>query len=218
MSKFKSLGIVRYHRNILVDANSPTPRGITSSWNSGFVKALGKRPGDTANDTPPPKCAGRRALAMAAVFGMTLAGSAGAQEAGRATAISGDTIELAGTRYCLGGIDAPEPGQSCRLTTGKTYDCGRIATTALMDLVAGTVVQCKTAGVRADGCPIAQCAVEGFDLSANMVHTGWALADPTSGARYKSIQGKAKQARRGLWQGTFVPPWTWRQRRQQKSN
>lgn len=136
---------------------------------------------------------------------------------GAATAISGDMIELQGQRYCLDGIDAPEQGQTCKLRSGKPYDCGHIATTALMDLLAGATVRCTPSGARGDACQVARCAADGFDLSANMVHTGWALADPKAAARFGAIEAKAKQAKRGIWRGDFTPPWRWRHDAERKA-
>jgi len=130
-----------------------------------------------------------------------------------AKAITGDRIELAGQQYCLADIDAPEPAQQCTLANGKSYNCGRIATTALMDLLAGASVQCRPTKKYQNGCAVAYCKADGFDLSANMVHTGWALAAPQARGRYTTIEGKAKAGKRGLWRGRFVKPWDWRNQR-----
>jgi endonuclease YncB( thermonuclease family) len=54
---------------------------------------------------------------------------------GTARIIDGDTIEAAGERIRLHGIDAPESKQTCEWP-GKTIPCGRLATLALMDLTA----------------------------------------------------------------------------------
>lgn len=145
-----------------------------------------------------------------------LAHTAAADSPKTATAITGDTIELAGKQYCLADIDAPEPMQQCTLPDGKPYDCGRIATTALMDLLAGASVQCRPTKEIQNGCAVAYCKADGFDLSANMVHTGWALAAPDARGRYTTIEGKAKAGKRGLWRGKFTKPWDWRE--QQSAN
>ena len=60
---------------------------------------------------------------------------------GPATVIEGDLIEIMGERIRLYGIDAPERGQRCTYL-GKTFDCGHIAKTALMDLTAGATGVC----------------------------------------------------------------------------
>ncbi len=57
---------------------------------------------------------------------------------------------------------------------------------------------------------VATCSADGFDIGANMVHTGWALAYRRYSKRYVAIEEKAKAANRGMWRGEFVPPWEWR--------
>ncbi len=133
---------------------------------------------------------------------------------GSATVVAGDVIEIAGEAMALYGIDAPEPGQPCTLY-GKTHDCGAFAKAALMDLTSGARVVCRKTGKARDsdgnrGLPIAKCSAGGFDLSENMVHTGWALAAPGVGGVYLAKQRQAQRAKRGLWRGTFTVPWRWR--------
>lgn len=136
--------------------------------------------------------------------------SALADEFGPANIISGDRLTLNGKLFCLKGIDAPDKGQKCVLRN-REYDCSHISKTALMDLTIGARVHCSA--VKDDkACTIADCSVDGFGLSANMVHTGWALALPKTGQRLLKIQASAKAAKRGLWRGTFEPPWEWRKR------
>ncbi len=147
--------------------------------------------------------------------GSALAEMTRAEMTGPAKAIEGDVIEISGERLRLFGIDAPEPEQSCILL-GNSFDCGHIAKTALMDLTAGATVICRPTGKKRRGLGVAICSVDGFDISENMVHTGWALADPEDGSRYLAKQREAKRAKRGLWRGTFTPPWRWRQERDAK--
>lgn len=142
--------------------------------------------------------------------GLLAAVSAAAGDGARA--VTGDTLELAGNRYCLFGIDAPEPGQRCALGNAKRYDCGRIATTALMDLLAGASVHCRPTGIERMQCRVARCTADGFDLSGTMVHTGWALADPVDGDAYRLREASARVRRHGLWRGAFETPWDWRRK------
>ncbi|MBB4389894.1 hypothetical protein GGE61_006260 [Rhizobium leguminosarum] len=53
------------------------------------------------------------------------------QFVGRASVIDGDTIEIAGQRIRLNGIDAPESWQACRDAAGRPYRCGKDAAFAL---------------------------------------------------------------------------------------
>ena len=131
---------------------------------------------------------------------------------GKAQVLSGDTLVVHSQRIRLFGIDAPELGQTCRWPN-KTIDCGRISTTGLLDLIAPVAVTCGRKSMRPDGTWIGTCKAEGFDVGANMVHTGWAVASPDDPAGYGKIEAKAKAGRRGLWRGTFEMPWVWRKNR-----
>ena len=133
-----------------------------------------------------------------------------ADVSGPARVIDGDTIEVAGERIRLHGIDAPESKQTCEWP-GKTIQCGRLATTALMDLTAGAEVTCKTREKDRYGRWVAVCYdPDGFDIGRNMVHTGWALAYRRYSTDYVETEDKAREAKRGMWKGEFVPPWEWR--------
>ncbi len=122
------------------------------------------------------------------------------------TVIDGNTLELEGRRVTLYGIDAPELGQVCSLR-GRTYDCGDISRAALLDLTAGTAIECRVSAARAGA---AECFADDYDLAAGMVYTGWALADRGVTPRYAKTQARAEAAKRGLWRGRFVAPWDWR--------
>ncbi len=138
-------------------------------------------------------------------------GSASAQElTGKPRIIGGDSLTVAGRHLRLYGIDAPEAGQSCRLGNGKTYDCGLVSKTALMDLTAGVAVTCRLRDEKSDTIPYATCFAGGYDLSHGMTHTGWALAVPRDIVSYRRAEERAREARRGLWRGAFVMPWRWR--------
>lgn len=126
--------------------------------------------------------------------------------------IDGDTIEIAGTRVRLDSVDAPELGQECRIAE-RTYDCGMVARTALLDLTAGARVVCAMAGPPTtggeEGRP-GRCWADGYDLSEGMVYTGWAVADAAAPGRYALLQQGARTNARGLWKGRFLAPERWR--------
>ena len=136
---------------------------------------------------------------------------------GKARIIDGDSLEVSGRTVDLAGVDAPEIEQRCERRE-RLYDCGRLAQAALMDLTAGTEVECRLlagAPTAAAAPPLARCSAGGYDLSEGMVYTGWALMPPgpEAGGRieaFESIQAKAAAKQRGLWKGSFVKPWEWR--------
>ena len=152
--------------------------------------------------------------ALVHIFGLLalVALPARADVVGKAVVIDGDTLEVDGERLRLYGIDAPELDQTCRWPN-KVIPCGRIASTAAMDLIAGVDrVVCETRGRDSSGQWIATCTADGFDIGRNMVHTGWALADRRESTVYVDVEDHARKAKRGLWKGDFVPPWEWRNR------
>ncbi len=128
---------------------------------------------------------------------------------GQATVIDGDTLSIGGHRLDLAGIDAPEVGQTCDWPN-KEIACGEIATGALKDLTTAARVDCEPAALSAEGNPAARCAVDGYDLSRNMVHTGWAVVAPDGPSSLRPVQAEAQAERRGMWKGTFAWPWEWR--------
>ncbi len=46
--------------------------------------------------------------------------------------VDGETVRIAGKTFRLYGIDAPDIAQTCEIR-GRTYNCGRVSMTALMD-------------------------------------------------------------------------------------
>jgi endonuclease YncB( thermonuclease family) len=128
---------------------------------------------------------------------------------GEAQVIDGDTLQVAGERVRLHGIDAPETKQACSLSGGG-YPCGQNATRTLSSATAGKVITCK--GEKRDryGRLVAVCYAGDDDLNARMVRDGWALAYRRYGKDYVPQETQARAAGSGLWQGQFVEPWEWR--------
>jgi endonuclease YncB( thermonuclease family) len=157
------------------------------------------------------------AVLAAALAPVATAAAEAGRNAGPARVIDALTLRVGGVVFRLFGIDAPDPDQVCE-RRGRSLPCGDIARTALMDLVAGAVVICtpvrgQKGGADRIGRVIARCESGGFDIGTNMVHTGWALADPDTGtARLRRTQAKARKRQAGLWRLSFAPPWVWRAR------
>jgi hypothetical protein len=112
----------------------------------------------------------------------------------------GDTLAMNGTTYRLDGIDAPELDQVC---LNEKVRCGRAAQRL------GTGYRSTSARARcvarrgALTPPIASAA----SASARSRATA---ARSISGSAGISVQGEARENRRGLWNGCFAAPWDFR--------
>ena len=131
---------------------------------------------------------------------------------GPARVIDGDTIEIAGERIRLHGIDAPEIKQTCWTNKGKDWRCGQEATLALATIVGDHSITCKGDERDKYGRLIATCFVGKIRINATMVARGWALAYRQYSNEYVPEEDDARIHKRGLWRGMFMPPWEWRRR------
>src|SRR5688500_8179297 len=100
---------------------------------------------------------------------------AAATVTGTANIIDGDTLQVAGRRIRLFGIDAPEASQKCD-RNGERWACGEAAAERLGALIGGAAIQCNGAEVDQYGRLLAVCYVAGVDLNKTMVAQGWATA------------------------------------------
>lgn len=126
--------------------------------------------------------------------------------------VDGDTIVVNDIRVRLHGIDAPEMAQSCRNAKAQPYKCGEDSKSVLMLLAAGGV-RCEPAGDERDRYNrwIAICyAHDGASINAAMVRTGYALAYRKYSTEYVAEEEKARDGKKGIHRGRFVPPWDWR--------
>jgi len=129
---------------------------------------------------------------------------------GKPRVIDGDTIEIAGERIRLHGIDTPEVNQTCLDEAGKRWPCGREATLALTTIIGDHSITCKGDEHGKYGRLIAVCNVGPLRINAMMVARGWALAYRQYSSEYVPEEDDARLHKRGLWRGQFVAPWEWR--------
>ena len=128
---------------------------------------------------------------------------------GRAKVVDGDTLDVGAVRVRLHGVDAPESRQSC-VASGRRWACGERATRALAGWIGGGTVACEERDRDRYGRTVAVCRHGGEDVNAWMVSQGWALAYRRYSRDYVGEEARARDARRGIWRGDFVPPWDWR--------
>lgn len=125
-------------------------------------------------------------------------------------AVDGDSLRQGDRSFRLHGIDAPELQQSCATKMGGDYPCGQYAKRALSDLVRGQTLVCTLSDTDRYGRTVAQCNAGRLDINAGMVRLGWAIAYVKHSAAYLDEEMEARKSKRGLWQGRFERPETWR--------
>lgn len=153
-------------------------------------------------------------LGIIVVFGATAAERPQTNNSilfGVARIIDGDTLQVASVNVRLEGIDAPERDQTCEYG-GYDWPCGLIADGVLRALIRGRPVSCEVTGRDAYGRSLAVCRAGADNLNALMVRSGFALDFRRYSSAYVADEEAAKADHAGMWIGTFIPPWDWRQR------
>ena len=136
----------------------------------------------------------------------------GARLSGPVTVIDGDTIEVAGTRMRLHGINSPERAETCRDRDGSPWRCGEWAALEMRALAEGRRADCTDLGERTHGRVVARCSLDGRDLAALAIEGGlaracprFALAHPHSQG-YEAMERAAIRARAGSFRGVVPEP------------
>jgi succinoglycan biosynthesis protein ExoI len=150
-----------------------------------------------------------RAFASGLVSLLLLSTANAQTVSGRASVIDGDTIDIAGERIRLNGVDAPESWQRCRNAQGAEYQCGKQAAFALDEwLAASRPTRCEYVERDRYGRFVGNCfRADGYEVNRWLVETGNALDwEKYSGGAYSEAQDAAKASRTGVWQGAFELP------------
>ena len=124
----------------------------------------------------------------------------------------GDSLRSGKLRIRIFGIDAPELKQQCQDQNGSAWACGLAARQQLENLLdADKLLHCELRDVDRYGRLVMQCFRGTVDIGAAMVRSGHALAYRSFSQLYVADEKHASSARNGVWQGSFQPPWEWRQ-------
>ena len=129
---------------------------------------------------------------------------------GFASIIDGDTIKILKKSIRLYGIDTPEKKQKC-IKNLQEYNCGKVATNALIQKIDGRQVVCKVQN-KLDRYKryIGICFVEKINLNKWLVRNGYAVAYRKYSKNYIDDEEYAKKKKLGMWSGTFIQPEKWR--------
>jgi len=129
---------------------------------------------------------------------------------GSSVVTDGDTIKILHNKIRLHGIDAPERNQKC-IKNKKKYNCGVVATEALIEKINKNAVKCLTQKNKDKyNRFIGICFVEQENLNKWMVRNGYAIAYRRYSKDYILDEQFAKINKLGLWSGTFLKPEKWR--------
>jgi endonuclease YncB( thermonuclease family) len=123
-----------------------------------------------------------------------------------------DTLRLGDQKIRLWGADALELRQTCVNAQQQTWNCGSQAQARLADLVQSKTITCVVRGTSYDRL-VAQCELNGVDLSHMMVREGWSFdCARYSRGTYAADQAHAQAAQVGAWSSQFTWPWLTRSR------
>jgi endonuclease YncB( thermonuclease family) len=114
---------------------------------------------------------------------------------GAARVLDGDTLEIAGTRIRLHGIDAAEGDQVCPRAGGGTWDCAGAATTRLRSLMSGRDATCSVVDTDRYGRSVGACRVGGLDVQEVLVREGLAWAYRQYSQAYVPAEDAARAER-----------------------
>lgn len=124
----------------------------------------------------------------------------------------GDSFSLGARKLRLNGIDSPEYRQTCADAQGRPWDCGKAARAALERLLLEPGLKCDAGARDRYNRALARCTTDVTDdVAAAQVRAGFAMTHEFEGMRdYGDEEDAAREARRGIWQGSFVRPDDWR--------
>ncbi len=199
----------------------------------GILALVAFRPGEELEKAIRPVMQGTIGAILGGVFALAMVGTGFGQReerqayAGAAaldTVHSAEMLMLNGDLLRLRGIDAPEPGQICRLGA-RVQDCSEEAQRALRRMVEGAYIMCalerprdardSTRLERIATCNAVRTGGEEFNIARRMVEEGYAVG--VDGA-YVREGAEATARARGLSAWCTVRPDAWAKLTQAQKN
>ncbi len=118
--------------------------------------------------------------------------------------------------FVLDGIEGPPATAICLGDEKRLWACGLQSRAALIGLIRDREPLCQLVSgkpankPRDPGTGLWNCTVDGADLALRLVDGGWARPTSRNDSAILAALGRAKEARRGLWEGAWdivrVPP------------
>lgn len=124
--------------------------------------------------------------------------------------LDADTLVIGEERIRLKDVDAPERKQSCQYASGTDYLCGISTSEALQAKIGRQQVRCVGSKLGKYGRVLGTCYLGKLNLNQWLVENGLALAYRQFSTAYVHEENRARALRKGIWSGTFTPPWEWR--------
>jgi endonuclease YncB( thermonuclease family) len=108
------------------------------------------------------------------------------------------------------------PGGSSQLCRGEDslpYRCGAKAANEPAAFISSRPVSCTPVTVDRYGRTVASCAVAGIDLAdwLRAPVLGWGIGRATATVDIPRRRTKASRSEHGMWAGSFVEPWRFRE-------
>ncbi len=125
---------------------------------------------------------------------------------GRARAVTGDTLLVAGQVVRLSGIEAPELTQACRNARRRRWRCGRSARQALSKIVGSRKVSCSNLSSDSNGFKTGTCRIGEDDIAMQLLRRGHAFSTASSYGSYSTEETAARTAKVGIWSGKAQLP------------
>lgn len=130
---------------------------------------------------------------------------------GRAKVVAADQLRVGGTLLRLAGVEAPAAEQPCLKSNGRHVKCAAAAKTALTAMLRGKTVSCSVTREDDAGNVFAQCEVDGDNVNAGIVRSGYAFsANDSFFGSLSSEEASARSDKAGLWEGEVERPSEWR--------
>ena len=123
--------------------------------------------------------------------------------------VDGDTIVLNGEKIRFSGIDTPELKQTCMNGDEEVF-CGKFAKMLLVEKIGNEAPECIKEGKDVYKRTLAECFINGENLSTFLVRSGYAFAYRKYSDKFIKDEEFAKKNKLGMWSMKFQYPWDFR--------